>query len=260
MSVSPRTPLCRRRRSCSSPAWTPSRRGRAWRVQAHRRPGCRCSGWPCRPPQCRRRPASTLPSSAICQTTPASSKHPAGVGHHLGGGVGGTGLAPAAGILAQAHAVVHPSAVALLVHLGKVGVIGRRRRRRRGRRTAPEQARRGTPWLSHRSLDEGVEGSRLHTGDALGADLLLVRQRCTQRCGGGRRQVQQGLQGGVAAHPVIVAVGADEGAVQSRCRMALKAGTASSSAEMKSASVMPYFWLSSSMTGQLHPVAHPRHP
>ena len=52
--------------SCSSPAWRPPRRGRASPAPARRRPGYRCSGWPCSKPRCRRRrrPPCPAPPSA----------------------------------------------------------------------------------------------------------------------------------------------------------------------------------------------------
>ena len=61
--------------------------------------------------------------------------------------------------------------------------------------------------------DKGIKGCGFHAADAGRADLLLVRQHAD---GGLTRgaQGQEGRQAGEAAHPVIVAVGADQGAVE----------------------------------------------
>ena len=134
------------------------------------------------------------------------------IGHQLGGGVGGPGLAPGAGVLAQAHAAVYQGAVALLVHVGEVGVVGRRHVGGQAEGlfiAGPHRHVLGLTQVLHKS----VEGGGLHAGDPLGADLLLVGQHAN---GGALRgaQLQQGGKAGVGAHPIVVAVGPDERAVK----------------------------------------------
>ena len=67
----------------------------------------------------------------------------------------------------------------------------------------------GVTQVAHK----GVEGGGAHAGHTLGADLLLVGQHAHSGAGRGAQR-EQGGQGGEAAHPVVMAVGADEGAVE----------------------------------------------
>ena len=53
-------------------------------------------------------------------------QHGADVAHRLRRRVGRAGFAPRTGVLADTHAAVDKGRVLLLVHLGKIGVIGRR--------------------------------------------------------------------------------------------------------------------------------------
>ena len=143
-------------------------------------------------------------------------QHPADIGHRLRRSIGGTGLAPGAGILAQAHAVVDEGGVALFKDLGEVGVVGRRHiaGEAEGVFIAGPQ---GDTLAVAQVVQEGVEGGGLHTRDAHGADLLLVGQHTH---GGLFRlcQLQNPLQGRKAADTVIVAVGSDEAGVQADVR------------------------------------------
>ena len=143
-------------------------------------------------------------------------QHAADIGHGLGPGIGGAALTPGAGVLADAQAVVHPGFVALFIHLGKIGVEGGGNvgGQAEGALVAHPQA---DALPVAQVLHEGVEEGGLHTGDAHGADLLLVGQHAH---GGlfGNVDVKQALQCGIAAHPVVVSVGADEAAVQAQIR------------------------------------------
>ena len=102
-------------------------------------------------------------------------QHAADIGHGLGPGIGGAALTPGTGILADAQAVVHPGFVALFIHLGKIGVEGGGNvgGQAEGALIAHPQA---DALPVAQVLHEGVEEGGLHTGDAHGADLLLVGQ------------------------------------------------------------------------------------
>ena len=139
------------------------------------------------------------------------------IAHRLGAGITGAGLATGAGVLAQTNAVVQIGGVLLFKHLTEVGIVGRRHVGTEAEgilQTHPQ----GRALSLAQILHKGVKGSGLHTGHTVGADLLLVRQHADG--GFGRRlvQIQQCLQGGVAADAVVMAVGADHGAVQADLR------------------------------------------
>ena len=138
----------------------------------------------------------------------------ADITHHFGGGVGCAALAAGAGVLAQAHAVVEIGAVAALVDLGKVGIIGSGHVGGQAEGMGEAGPQIGALGLAH-VFHEPVEGLGLHAGHTLGADFFLVGE---DTHGGALRdiQIEQGSQLGVGADAVIMAVGADEAAVKAQ--------------------------------------------
>ena len=85
---------------------------------------------------------------------------------------------------------------------------------------------------------EPLKRLRQHTGHALGADLLLVREDADRGLLRGH-SVKNTCKLCIRADAVVVTVGRDEAAVKADVAR-LPAGTTSSSAEIKSSSVMPY--------------------
>ena len=139
-------------------------------------------------------------------------KEPAQIGHQLGRRVTGAGLAPGAGELADAHAVVDLGLAALLGHIGVQGIVGVADVGREAEALFIAAAQGHTLALAQ-ILHEAVKGGALHTADAVGAGLLLVGQDADA---GALRvlHVEDGLQLRIGADPVVMAVAADEGAVK----------------------------------------------
>ena len=132
--------------------------------------------------------------------------------HHLGAGVRGAGFAAGAGVLAQSHAVVDESGVALVVYIGKVGVVGGGHIGADAEgvgKAVPQQHTLRIAQLSH----ELIKGGGQHTGHTFGADLLLIRKDTHGGALGGFR-VKQASQLRIGAHPVIVTVAGDKAAVK----------------------------------------------
>ena len=134
-------------------------------------------------------------------------------GHQLGRGVVGAGLAARAGELVQSDAVVELGGVALLAHVGVVGVEGRRDVRADADavgKAVVQLAARGLAELVH----EPLEGLALHAGHAVGAGLLLVCEDADGRAARRALQVKERLELGVGADAVVVAVAAYQAAVE----------------------------------------------
>ena len=63
-------------------------------------------------------------------------------------------------------------------------------------------------------VDEVAHERALHAGRAAGADLFLIGQQHHLGAGGGALDVQERPEGGIAADPVVLAVGGDQAAVK----------------------------------------------
>ena len=135
--------------------------------------------------------------------------HPGDV---LGRGIVGGGFSAVSGVLGHGHAAVDHGDIPPLIHIGEVGVeagshIG-------GQTLGVGLDRGEVAAQGGRDLcDQVCHQVALHTGVAVRSDLLLVGQ---DHHGGVSRgiRIEQGGQAGVSAHPVVVAIGADEGAVK----------------------------------------------
>ena len=132
--------------------------------------------------------------------------------HSLGGGIGSAALAPGAGVLADGNAVVQHAVVPAIAGLGEVGVkgIGNVGRQAEGIGKAMAQL---YILAVTQNLHEVLKGMALHTADAHGADFFLVGQNAHGGVLGGR-QGQHGLQLGIGADPVVMAVGTQQAPVQ----------------------------------------------
>ena len=132
--------------------------------------------------------------------------------HGLGGGVGGSAFAPGTGVLANGRTVVQLGIVPLVAGVGKIGVkgVGHIGRQTEGLGKAVLQL---DPLDIAQAAHEMLEVVALHTGNAHGADFLLVRQNADRGfCG--IFDVKNGVQLGIGADPVVMAVSTQKTSVQ----------------------------------------------
>ena len=132
--------------------------------------------------------------------------------HGFCGSVGSAALAPGTGVLADGNTVVEQGVVALVADLGEVGVegVGHVGGQAEGVGEAVGKLHAlGIAQAAHEVLEELA----LHAGNAHGADLFLVGQDAHGSLGG-ILNGKQGVQLCVSAYPVVVAVGAQQAAVQ----------------------------------------------
>ena len=121
-------------------------------------------------------------------------------------------LAAGTGILAQRHAVIDEGGVALVVHVGKVRVIGRRHICAQAEGVGKAVRKRDALRAAH-VAHEPLKRLRQHTGHALGADLLLVREDADRGLLRGH-SVKNTCKLCIRADAVVVTVGRDEAAVK----------------------------------------------
>ena len=132
--------------------------------------------------------------------------------HGLGRGIGSAGFTPGTGVLADGHTVVQGAVVPAVAGLCKIGVKGVGHVGGQAEGVGEALAQLHSLAIAE-DLHKILKGMALHAADAHGADLLFVRQNAHGSVLGSG-QVQDGLQLGVGADPIVVAIGTQQTPVQ----------------------------------------------